>query len=339
MTQEHTPLDFLYMPPRASMVTMKEVNRRMSSPYRLNWNISEIDARWIPPVPGEVISFMGRPGHAKTTTMIALARMWSVQVRKLKNKNGKEPLIVYATWETTVEEFMAVYTTKDSGQSLESIGRGTANVPSIERALVNTLGDNVVVLGRSSDSQRERGGTLRTRTPLPTILDIDYCLSHLKEQGFDIAAVFIDYLQRIRGNKPWRSIEERSSQVSEHTELLKDLAVTHDVAMVVGVQADRKVDRYDGLKFPLDSDAQFSSSVEQCTDKLMSLTRPSKYMDVGSSIVCNGWEYEVTPEMLAIQMRKQRFGPQDESDLWLLNCNFAHASLSTHPVKREHIPC
>lgn len=333
------PTDFIYQPPRATSVAIKEITRRMNVKYRLDWGIPEIDYRWIPPVPGDKISIIGRPGHTKTTTMLYLAKRWAKLVRSQKDANGRSPLIIYATWETTVEEFMAVYTAGDSGQSLESIGRGTADLMAIENAMVATLSNNVVIIGQSNDSKQNRGQLLTNRTPMPTLVDLDLCLQYLHNQGFTIAAVFIDYLQRIPGLKPLRSSEDRALVVGKHVEELKDLAVVHQVPLVVGVQAGRHVDKYAGLQLPADGDGQWSSNIEQTSDKIISITRPAKYLELNQKLDINGMNFNVLSETIVLKMLKQRFGPQDDADMWALECDFASASLKAQKSTGLTIPC
>lgn len=325
--------DFIYKPPRATSITLQEVKRRASSPYHLDFGIPAVDNRIIPPVPGDTIGILGRPGHAKTTTMIALSKRWSKLVRAKKDSMGRSPLTVYATWETSVEEFMAVYTAAESGQSLESIGRGTADIGRIENALVGALGNNVIVVGHS---RSEVGEGRTSKDYQPRVGDLDLALRSLREEGFEIAALFVDYLQKIPHHKYDDS--QVTARVNDNLEWLKSIALSHKTCVVMGVQADRRVDSYAGLKLPLDYDAQHTSRIEQDCDKLWSITLPARYLDPGKVVEVNGWNYSITPSTLAFRSIKQRFGPNDASDVWLLDLNLAKAELREHATLGEAEP-
>lgn len=323
--------DYIFLPPRASTATIAEVQRQLDSPYYLDWGIPAIDARIFPPVPGTQIGIVARPGHAKTTTMITLAKRWSKLLRMHKDSKGRSPLVAYATWETSVEEFMCVYTAEVSQQSLEAIGRRTANVQRIESALVHSLGNNVVVIGQSS--KRE----LQSKSRMPNLDDIRLCVQSLKADGYEIAVLFVDYLQRIPHPK-YNGENDRSSRVSENTEILKDLGVCEGFATVMGVQAARVVDDHPGLKLPTLNDAQWASTIEQTADKLWALTIPSKYLPVGKPFEVGDWRYQVTPSTLVLQSLKQRWGPHEKGDIWVLDCDLSQASLTQQAIIGEAEP-
>lgn len=323
------PNDFLFLPPRATTATVQEVENRANNPYKLIWGIPEIDARMIPAVKGDFISFLARQGMGKTTTMITLARNWAKQCRLMNPK--KPPLVVYCTWETTVEEFIAVATAGDSGQTLEAIGRGQADIRAIKNALVKMLGDNVAVVGRSATQSRMTG---TGQAMMPTIADVGQVLLHLRKADFDIAAVFFDYLQAAPGVK-YDFDRDRTSLVTESAFMIKDLAMNLGFVAGVGVQADRRVDNYEGLKFPRPSDAQWASAIEQVTDKMFALTIPSKYLSIGQSVELKGWRYSILPSTLGVSMAKQRFGPYGKDDIWLLDADFSTATFKPHPTLGE----
>ena len=88
-------------------------------------------------------------------------------------------------------------------------------------------------------------------------------LDDMCADGRQPALIFYDYLQRIPGSPG----KDRSLAVSENLETIKDLALRYKVPSVVGVQAKREVDTYTGLKIPAIGDGQWSSNVEQTSDK------------------------------------------------------------------------
>lgn len=333
MQQPNNPLDFVFLPPRATVVTVEEVERRTHNPYQFTWGIPEIDKRMIPPVAGDMISILARQGMGKTTTMISLARRWAEQCRKMNPT--KPPLIAFCTWETTVEEFVSVATAHDSGQTLEMIGRGQADLGRIKGALVKMLGNNLVIIGRSASQRRIKGTASELdRALMPTLPDVNQAFAMLLDQGFEIAAAFFDYLQAIPDKK--RNFDrDRTPLITENTFMVKEMAVAQGFVATVGVQSDRRVDKYEGLRLPQPSDSQWASAIEQTTDKLFSQTIPAKYTPVGDEIHLNGWRYPCAEKSLAVQMVKQRFGPYAQEDIWMVEADFATATYKPHPVLGE----
>lgn len=295
MTAPNAP--YVYLPARAARVAAEEFKRRNDNPVRIDWGHAEMDDYLIPAIPGDLQCLLSRPGHAKTTTMIYLCKRHSKAL-------PQGQLAVYATWETLIEEFMAVYNSERSGQSLESIGRGTANMGRLLDALAEGIGDNVAVVGRSM----ERDAKDQVTTPqVHTIDDLDACLAHLISAGFKIGCLYVDYLQRI----PGRRGVDRSSQVTENLERLKDMSLKYTCRTFAGVQASRDVDDGAGLRIPEMDDGQWASAIEQTTDKLFGQTRPSLYLPDGQDIVTkgSGRSYKITLNMTVYQVLKQRWGP------------------------------
>jgi len=303
---ENTYKDFIYPPARAVTVSVQEFNRRIKAQSPLLWGIPEIDSRIIPAIPGDLITILGRPGMGKTLVSIFLAKQFSESLTE------KNEVIVYATWETMVEEFAGIFSGPVSKYSLEDIGRGTASIKTIEAALLSVLENKIVLFGRSMEN--------RNNPDMPNLYDLDQALLWLREEGISVKALIVDYLQLIPPIHKDIRIGDNGGMVatvSENLRQLKWLGQKHGTPIWCDAQASREVDSYSGLKFPRMHNGQWTSVIEQASDKVLSLTMPGKYIAEDADIDLNGYSYNINPMTLGIQLFKQRFGPVDAKDIWL----------------------
>ena len=113
--------------------------------------------------------------------------------------------------------------------------------------------------------------------------------------------IFLDYLQRIPGEK---YSGDRRLEVSESLDRCKDAALSFGAPWVVGVQARREVDTRE-VQIPLLADGQETANIEQASDKIISLVRPSKYRKAGErfgSITVLGYK------QMLVSLLKQKLG-------------------------------
>lgn len=330
------PSDFIYPPSRAISVSLNEYGRRISQGGYLTWGIPGIDARMIPAVGGDLISLLGRPGMSKTMLLITLAKRFNhllmTNVITNPNPDAKKKVVVYATWETLVEEFVGLFSGPQTGVTLEMIGRGQVNLKSLEAALIPVLGSHLIIFGRSMQN-------VENPNP-PNLLDLDNALYKLREMGLEVSVLLGDYLQRIPAYKSGysRNQNDTTSIVKDNLDYFKNIAQRYGCPGYMAVQASRDVDNYGGLKFPQMGDGQWSSNIEQTSDKAFGLTMPAKYMEVGSEIRVNGWIYEVKPTTVCLRMWKQRFGSCDNSDVWVMELDPLTMTIIPQLILREDIP-
>lgn len=280
---DHT--HFYHTPARAARVAAQEFKKRSETDIHIEWDLPKLDDYLIPMIPGDLVSILGRPGHGKTSALIHLARTVAL---RLKDQEG---LVVYATWETLVEEFIGVLTSGESGQSLEDIGRGVADLGRVNDAMVKVVGSRIAVVGRSRESPSDRFHTLQ---------DLDSILKELT----GVRLVLIDYLQRIPGLRG----QDRAERVRENLEMINDMALTRLVPIALAVQSRRDVDEYSGLRLPGLNDGAWAANIEQTSDKVFGVTRPCLYMDEGRKIKREGIIYEVGPATFCLKVLKQRWG-------------------------------
>jgi replicative DNA helicase len=288
---------YLYPPSRAAMVSMEEFKRRAQASHRMTWGVPVLDDVLTPMMPGDLVSILGRPGHAKTSFLIATARQGS---RIAKDRTGDDEWVsVYVTWETMVEEFVGLVTASESGQPLSAIARGEADLAAVESAVVRSIGDRIYVIGQSI-SRLWNNPSKQTRLTIPVVCQL---LDQIVSDGKRIAILCMDYLQRI----PSDAISDPVARVARHTDDSKNIAMFYGTPVLLAVQSRRDTDTYEGLKFPTMSDGQWSSTIEQDADKLLSITRPSLYLPTGSTVKLGDQTYVVTEELLAAKCLKQRW--------------------------------
>jgi replicative DNA helicase len=293
--------DFLYLPSRAARVATAEFMRRQDAPGRINWGIPAMDDYLVPELPGELITVLGRPGMCKTSCLLAKAR-WAA-ASWVKTSGG---CVVYATWETLIEEAVAVLAAPLSGFTLENIGRGTLDAGQLQGvvdAATGLLDSGLVFFGRSLESPPGR---------IPTLDDLEQALLDLYERNLPPRLLLIDYLQRIPTSGKQRSDADMGARVSANLDRCKDLAIQYKVPCDVAVQARREVDDYSKLKLPTMKDGQWSSNIEQTSDKVLGFTRPILYLAEGSEIRREGLTYRVGSRTLVAKVLKQRWGPSGD---------------------------
>ncbi len=91
----------------------------------------------------------------------------------------------------------------------------------------------------------------------------------------NLSAVFIDYLQLIKGSNR-KSNENRVQEISEISRMLKTLARELDIPVLCLSQLSRKVEERQGHR-PMMSDLRESGSIEQDADVVMFLMRRDYY--------------------------------------------------------------
>jgi replicative DNA helicase len=120
-----------------------------------------------------------------------------------------------------------------------------------------------------------------------------------------IDSVFIDYLQRFRSNGG-----EWVQFYGDLMNALKDMTGDFATRFVVGVQARREVDKRD-VPIPQMDDGQWTSSIEQQSDGMISVVRPSHYKTKGESF--DGVTVSGHTQMV-VTVLKRKLGPENFND-------------------------
>lgn len=96
------------------------------------------------------------------------------------------------------------------------------------------------------------------------------------KEVYGIEMLVIDYLQLLSGSGTLRSIENRQTEISEISRMLKNLARELDIPILCAAQLSRKVEERQGHR-PMMSDLRESGSLEQDSDVILFLLRRDYY--------------------------------------------------------------
>lgn len=288
-------LRIVYTPNDIARLTLKTVEQRIENKGQgLRTNIASLDKILMPFFPGELIGVMARTSNYKTGFMQFLARQF---VRQIEAAGSANEMVVYVTWEVSVEE-LGFYDLSHMVQlDAAQIWQGEideAALAQLRNAAMRRSTQPIWVIGHSLARRRE----LRKLT-LQSVRDA--LLAVETHQDFRPRAVFLDYLQEI---DPIEG-QDRRERMINNVEAAKQLARDCGCPVFMGVQAGRRVDER-AFRLPQIGDGEETSRLEQAADKLISLWLPKNNLDVGDTLPELGWP--VTENLLVLGLRKQRLG-------------------------------
>lgn len=309
MTQKRDYSTILFSPERAAQLTtayLKE--RRENAGQGVPLGLESLDKpnakgeRLLPLYPGELCSIVARPGCGKTGFMVRWARARADWLRAQKITNR---LVLYVTLEQSVEELNAFNYAADQRVSITKMAAGEITDDEWNRCLKSSVTRTFMPLwniGYSSMTDEKQ-----IRIDLDAI---DGALELALEGGRKLDMVFVDYLQRMP-SAVTHGEDSKSVGVSNNLDGLKTIALRRKCPLVAGVQAKREVDNY-GDKLPELDDGQWTSNIEQSSDRVIALMRPAKYWKIGEvtdrPVLQN---LPVTKNMLVIGILKQKLGPDN----------------------------
>jgi replicative DNA helicase len=262
--------------------------------------------------PGTLTGFIGRPGDAKTSLLISMARHHAEQC-------PDNDVVVFVSWEEVAEEFMAMlmsgrkYTRADVAWGRVDLG--------IVDAQVSKKGLPIYFIGKSI----ARAGKA------PPVMTVDLVLGTIESMqeahGVRPAICFFDYIQRI----PVKRAADKVHAVTQVPDLLKELAKSIGVPAVAAIQSARTVESRK-IKLASYDEAQWSSAIEQTCDKLFALWRPARSEPLGEIIEGEKGTYVVTENLLLMRLLKQRGAPARHT--WALHFDPATLELSETQTKK-----
>ena len=309
----------VHTPPQLAKAYVKWAEDRAKHPG-IQWGIPCIDKQMIPMHPGELTTILGRPGHGKSSLLAYLARRQSDIIAEA-GKSG-ELCVIYVTWENTIEE-LTNFLLADSNLSVTDVARGQVDLEQVRQESVKLVDSSIFVIGRGVG--RMAAQNIRM-TP-----EVVYKAIESMEQDYHVKPVVMlfDYLQLI----PSKTHTERMEQVTEAPIRIKELAASVGAPAVAAVQANRRVDTYN-IKLPEKQDAQWSSAIEQTSDKMFSLWRPALTEDLEFVEMDDGQTYAVNENLMLVRMLKQRFGPGRNT--WATYFNPAYLELAELETREEN---
>jgi len=281
---------------------------KIKSEPGITWNIPDIDQRVIPMRGGDVTLICARPGMGKTTLMAYLARE---EAKRIVDRGTRDSeVVIYATWEGTVDAIYAAIVAATGGYSSTDYYWGRVPIEDITRNMVQRGVMPIMMMGFSTIP--------RGKAPVMTLDVLLKGIESVQEDfGLRPTLVCLDYLQLI----PCPGSSTRVDQVSDAIVGAKMLGMQIDVPFVLGAQASRDVDNYQ-IKLPSMRDVQWSSQAEQHADKLFGLWRPALTESANAQgeeplIKVEGHAYPAKKELLIIRMLKQR--GDDGRHTWALH--------------------
>ena len=259
---------FVYSPATVADLGYKYLRyRNDNKELAVDFPVKKLADRVYPMMAGEVMSIIARPGHMKTGLMMYWARERAKRIKSIENR-----VAVYATWEQSIEELHSFHVAAEQQLSITKMARGELTEEDFQKAMTASASRIDEPLFFIGHSVMRRSG----RTQL-TVKVLGDALESIQADGFTVDSVYVDYLQRIAPENP------SDPQVKSYTQImddLKNLALGFGVPMTVGVQASREVEE---LKLPIPEmhHAQWTSNIEQSSDRVLSLVRPIRHKKQG----------------------------------------------------------
>lgn len=259
----------VHTPPEIARDFVAWAERRKTEPG-IPWGVPLLDKYMLPMYPGDLVTVLGRPGHGKSSFLAFLAREHSKRLRAQPDNNK---CVVYCTWESTVEE-LANFLLANEQYSVTDVARGRVPIDVVQRQSSKMIGSRIFIIGRGIG----RIDTVGLRLTPEIVFRIIESME--EDYGVKPDLMLFDYLQLI----PSENHRDRREQIAEAPIRIKELAQTVGAPAVCAVQASRTVDEYK-VKLPRVSDAQWSSSIEQTSDKMLGMWRPVLTQQPGTEIV------------------------------------------------------
>ena len=229
------------------------------------------DDGFMPVMPGELISVIARPGHWKTGMKLRWARERAKDLQRQAaagNEVAAKSVVVYVTLEQKVEELRLFQVAAENRISMSEVASGRIqDWSTVTNGLRRLYSSPLWFVGRSMDRRKQKA-QMTDGNVYTALEEIEKWQDDNQTQIID--SVFIDYLQKFRPSGDF--VEYYSGLMNT----LASWAGDFMTRMVVGVQAKREVDRRD-VQIPMMDDGQWSSTIEQFSDGVLSLVRPCLY--------------------------------------------------------------
>jgi replicative DNA helicase len=286
---------------KAALEAIEE--RRSYTGVGVRTGISTLDELLLPGRPGDFIGVIGKTSHYKSGLMQFIAR---AEAKLIQREHIEDEAIVYVTWEQSIDEMVAFDLAYTARMNAADVLLGKVSDEEMER-LRMVHGPRravlpVYLIGHSTRELRER--------PSITLAVVQRGLEQLRENyGLKPRAVFLDYLQQIIPEEGRDKLEQVFNGVSR----IKDMALALGCPVFVGSQA--KMEAYDRKwGVPQIMDSQWGSNFGHTCDKALGVWFPIKDLQDGDEIVTKKLTLNVTPNLLIVQILKQKLRPSGQ---WL----------------------
>ena len=264
---------------------------------------------FLPVKRGEIITILGRPGNGKTGFMLRWARARANYLKSQTlegNQTAANSVVLYLTMEQLVEELRLFHVAAEERISATHMANGILpddQWDTVNKALRNIYTTPLWFAGKSMARRKDkiRIDEQVTREALEAIEQFQG--DNIKTQ---VDCVFIDYLQRYRSTgADWVQF------YGDLTNALKDMASDFATRIILGVQAKREVDQRD-VPIPYMDDGQWTSAIEQQSDGMISVTRPSHYKKQGETWDSKGDNVIIDGhKQMIVNVMKRKLGPEN----------------------------
>jgi replicative DNA helicase len=270
----------------------------MDKPQKTNNTEQEF---FVPVWPGEMVTVIGRPGNGKTGLMMWWARSWA---KKLQERGEHNRLVLYVTYEQTIEELTAFQLAAETGVSITDMAMGQVGSDDWQKVEAAAARRLTLPLWFMGHSDQRRSGQKRPRMTTESIAEALQDIQDWTGEKREIDMVFVDYLQRMPfAGRPENKVIGHTEQLDE----LKNIGMEFGTRMVVGIQAKREVDsRQEPI--PTYDDGQWTSNIEQSSDGILTVCRPRRYRNEGEpfgSQIVRGYQ------QMIITVAKRKLGPDN----------------------------
>ena len=291
--------DIVFTPNEAAKEALATIEeRRTQVGVGVRIGIDCLDEYFMPARPGQLITVIGMTSHYKTGFM----SFWARQAAEvIKQDEALKQAVVYVTWESAVEELLALDLAATLKMSATDIFQGKITDEQMDnlRAAAFKRGTLPVwIIGHSIKEGRKR--------PRLTLTVVGEALNYMHEHwGISPRIIFLDYLQQI----DTEAGEDRRMQVFNNVKRCKDMSLAMRCPVVVGTQAKR--DAYKRpFGIPRVDDSLETSNMEHTTDGMIGVWMPKNNFATGVLLNVPGLpQLEVTDNLLIAKVLKQRMGP------------------------------
>jgi len=311
------PSDIVFSPGEIARIGNQSVKRRMESEFKglplflpgldlprdYVWpdDEKELPKFFLKMRAGELTSVISRPGHGKTSWMMRWAREAAALFAELDRDKDERRCVVFVTYEQHVEDLHSFHAAAHSGVSITKMAEGAItqdDYAKVVRASSERTTLPLWFLGFSEERRKAR--------PVMTVSTLTDAILSIEDSTkggvrWKPAAVCVDYLQRM----PFDGrVESKTIGTSAVLDQLKEMFLATNTVGMTGVQAKREVDSKP-VEIPAMDDGQWSSNVEQTSDRIITLTKPSKYRRPGEEFY--GVRVEGDNQLL-VTVPKQKMG-------------------------------
>lgn len=288
-----------FSPKQVGEMTVSLVEELKKNPNSgIRAGVQELDKYMLPMRPGDMVMVIGRPSNFKTGLALSIAKS---QCDAIKSKKEKNSVVVYATWETAVEESGLIDLTSGNGLNRTSILRGIITDGDME-----ILKDSAIL--RTKEPMWIVGHSIAHRKKRPNldIASVVGAMEYIEEQGKEIKLIIIDYLQLVQARG---FSSDKGARVAHVVQECKNMALRYACPILVLCQAKREVDLRE-FRLPRYGDGMWTSEIEHAADKILTVWMPKTSIPQGVNVPLLKADYltKSEPNLLLIALDKQRWG-------------------------------